>query len=91
MMQGLVTPGDPLPTMIAMTTDAIPTIRNKIEPLLKEIDQKYSGMLASKATLGIRWTFEVHRQLNVGKNSYVFRGFRASEHATPNGKINPKR
>jgi cohesin loading factor subunit SCC2 len=83
MMQGLVTPGDPLPTMIAMTTDLIPSIRNKIEPLLKEIDQKYGGMLVTKAIAGIRWTFEIHRKLYI-KSSHVFRGFRASEHCTEN-------
>jgi cohesin loading factor subunit SCC2 len=83
MIQGLVTPGDPLPTMIAMTTDSVSIIRNKIEPLLKEIDQKYSGMVATKAIFGIRWSFEMHRRLNEdNKKSSIVRGFRASEHCT---------
>lgn len=43
--QGLVTPGSSIPTLIAMSTDSIPGIRNKVENMLKDIDTKYSGMV----------------------------------------------
>lgn len=43
--QGLVTPGSSIPTLIAMTTDSIPALRNKVDNVLRNIDAKYSGMV----------------------------------------------
>lgn len=43
--QGLVTPGSSIPTLIAMSTDSIAAIRNKVGNLLKDIDSKYAGMV----------------------------------------------
>lgn len=44
--QGLVTPGSSIPTLIAMSTDPIQNVRIKIANLIKDIDTKYSGMVA---------------------------------------------
>lgn len=55
--QGLLTPGSAIPILIAMCTDRVPAIRNKIEALVKDIDTKYSGMVSSKAIQGIRQSF----------------------------------
>lgn len=44
--QGLVTPGSSIPTLIAMSTDPLPSIRIRIENLIKDIDSKYTGMIA---------------------------------------------
>ena len=44
--QGLVTPGSSIPTLMAMSTDPLPVIRIKIENLIRDIDTKYSGMIA---------------------------------------------
>lgn len=43
--QGLVTPGSSIPTLIAMSTDPLTKIRNKVENMLKDIDSKYAGMV----------------------------------------------
>jgi len=45
LQQGLVTPGSSIPTLISMSTDLLPNVRTKVENLLKEIDQKYAGMV----------------------------------------------
>lgn len=44
--QGLVTPGSSIPTLIAMSTDSLSSIRIRIESLIKDIDTKYTGMIA---------------------------------------------
>ncbi|EFO84478.1 CRE-PQN-85 protein [Caenorhabditis remanei] len=71
--QGLVTPGASIPTLIAMITDPVEIIRNRIDILLKEIDSKYSGMVQSKAMLGVRLAFKLHQKLHIHK---FVRGFR---------------
>lgn len=43
--QGLVTPGTSIATLIAMTTDPLPIVRNRVEGMLKDIDAKYAGMI----------------------------------------------
>ncbi|EGT52745.1 CBN-PQN-85 protein [Caenorhabditis brenneri] len=71
--QGLVTPGASIPTLIAMVTDPVEIIRNRIDGLLKEIDSKYSGMVQSKAMLGVRLAYKLHYKLR--QTSFV-RGYR---------------
>uniref|UniRef100_A0A7E4ZYF2 Nipped-B protein n=1 Tax=Panagrellus redivivus TaxID=6233 RepID=A0A7E4ZYF2_PANRE len=84
MHQGLVTPGEPLPTMVAMTSDPKANIRLPMELLLKETDAKFGGMLASKATRGVRQAFALHKCLvSADAQKHVMvRGFRATEHCT---------
>lgn len=43
--QGLVTPGSSIAVLIAMSTDSLLVIRNKVEGLIKDIDSKYQGMV----------------------------------------------
>lgn len=44
--RGLIMPGSAIPTLIAMSTDILPTIRLKIESLIKDIEVKYPGIIA---------------------------------------------
>uniref|UniRef100_A0A1I7TG73 Nipped-B protein n=1 Tax=Caenorhabditis tropicalis TaxID=1561998 RepID=A0A1I7TG73_9PELO len=74
--QGLVTPGASIPTLIAMVTDPVEVIRNRIDILLKEIDSKYSGMVQSKAMLGVRLAYKLHYKLKVQSQQKFVRGFR---------------
>ncbi|UMM20868.1 hypothetical protein L5515_015971 [Caenorhabditis briggsae] len=75
--QGLVTPGASIPTLIAMITDPVETIRNRIDILLKEIDSKYSGMVQSKAMQGVRLAFKLHQKLHMHSKTHKYvRGFR---------------
>lgn len=74
--QGLVTPGASIPTLIAMVTDPVELIRNRIDILLKEIDSKYSGMVQSKAMLGVRLAFKLHQKLKAQTPHKFVRGFR---------------
>ncbi|CAB3404907.1 unnamed protein product [Caenorhabditis bovis] len=62
--QGLVTPGASISYLIAMTTDPVELIRNKIDNLIKEIDSKYAGMVQSKAILGVRLSFKLHQKIH---------------------------
>ncbi|CAI5442496.1 unnamed protein product [Caenorhabditis angaria] len=63
--QGLVTPGSSIATLIAMTTDPLDIIRNRIDNLLKEIDSKYAGMVQSKAILGVRVAYKLHQKIRM--------------------------
>ncbi|PIC49770.1 hypothetical protein B9Z55_008270 [Caenorhabditis nigoni] len=75
--QGLVTPGASIPTLIAMITDPVETIRNRIDILLKEIDSKYSGMVQSKAMQGVRLAYKLHQKLHLHAKTHKYvRGFR---------------
>eukprot|EP00081_Caenorhabditis_elegans_P014375 NP_493687.2 Nipped-B-like protein pqn-85 [Caenorhabditis elegans] len=74
--QGLVTPGASIPTLIAMTTDPVDVIRNRIDILLKEIDSKYSGMVQSKAMQGVRLSYKLHLKLRMLQQEKFVRGFR---------------
>jgi hypothetical protein len=74
--QGLLTPGSAIPILIAMCTDRIPGIRNRIEVLVKQIDTNYSGMVTSKAIMGIRQSF--YLQSIIRKDaSDIIRGIRS--------------
>uniref|UniRef100_A0A0N5APU5 Nipped-B protein n=1 Tax=Syphacia muris TaxID=451379 RepID=A0A0N5APU5_9BILA len=83
--QGLVTPGSSIPTLIAMTTDSIPALRNKVNNVLRNIDAKYSGMVPSKAIPGIRCSFRLQKLLKKDPNS-VLRGIRLVDQQVGAGK-----
>ncbi|CAJ0573496.1 unnamed protein product, partial [Mesorhabditis spiculigera] len=87
--QGLVTPGSSIPTLIAMMTDPIPLIRNKVENLLKEIDTKYQGMVQTKAVSGIRVAFSLHNLVG-RENGRLLRGIRAIEGSATANTANKK-
>lgn len=74
--QGLLTPGSAIPILIAMCTDRIPAIRNRIESLVKEIDAKYSGMVSSKAIMGVRQSFSLQTIIRQDSTE-VIRGIRS--------------
>uniref|UniRef100_A0A915BWJ3 Nipped-B protein n=2 Tax=Parascaris univalens TaxID=6257 RepID=A0A915BWJ3_PARUN len=82
--QGLVTPGSSIPTLIAMSTDSIAAIRNKVGNLLKDIDSKYAGMVPSKAISGIRCSFRLQRHLKREQGTPV-RGIRACDPSVASG------
>ncbi|KIH55417.1 hypothetical protein ANCDUO_14426 [Ancylostoma duodenale] len=89
--QGLVTPGTSIATLIAMTTDPLPIVRNRVEAMLRDIDAKYAGMIQSTATQGVRKAYQL--QLHIRGTSSdgtqrAIRGIRAcdvSPYATTNG------
>lgn len=80
----LLSPDTFLKVMIAMSTDPFPPIRSTIEPLLKEMNLKHNGQLASCAMDGIHWTFDLHNLIN--KKCHVLRGFQARKQCKANGK-----
>lgn len=77
--QGLVTPGASIPTLIAMTTDPVEQIRNRIDILLKEVDSRYGGMVQSKAMHGVRLAFKLHQTLQAHFPQKLVRGFRMAD------------
>ncbi|KIH54556.1 hypothetical protein ANCDUO_15299 [Ancylostoma duodenale] len=93
--QGLVTPGTSIATLIAMTTDPLPIVRNRVEAMLRDIDAKYAGMIQSTATQGVRKAYQL--QLHIRGTSSdgtqrAIRGIRAcdvSPYATTNARIDP--
>lgn len=74
--QGLLTPGSAIPILIAMCTDRVSIIRNRIESLVKEIDAKYAGMVSSKAIMGIRQSFTLQTIIRQDPTE-VIRGIRS--------------
>ncbi|CAD5216331.1 unnamed protein product [Bursaphelenchus xylophilus] len=76
--QGLLTPGTAIPTLIAMCTDKIISIRGRIESLVKEIDSKYAGMVASNAISGVRKAYFLQNIIRTDPTEIV-RGMRAIE------------
>jgi hypothetical protein len=43
--QGLVTPGSSVPTLVAMSTDTLSTIRTRVETLIRDMNTKYKGLI----------------------------------------------
>ncbi|KAK6732347.1 hypothetical protein RB195_016622 [Necator americanus] len=93
--QGLVTPGTSIATLIAMTTDPLPIVRNRVEAMLKDIDAKYAGMIQSTATQGVRKAYQLQLQIRGSSSDSeqrVIRGIRAcdvSPYSTTNARIDP--
>ncbi|XP_008422496.1 nipped-B-like protein B isoform X2 [Poecilia reticulata] len=73
--QGLIHPVQCVPYLIAMGTDPEPTMKNKADQQLVEIDKKYSGFIHMKAVAGLKMSYQVQQAINGGKRAVV-RGFR---------------
>nr|XP_046230499.1 nipped-B-like protein B isoform X2 [Scatophagus argus] len=73
--QGLIHPVQCVPYLIAMGTDPEPTMKNKADQQLVEIDKKYSGFIHMKAVAGLKMSYQVQQAIN-GSKGAVVRGFR---------------
>ncbi|XP_072228076.1 nipped-B-like protein B isoform X8 [Leuresthes tenuis] len=73
--QGLIHPVQCVPYLIAMGTDPEPTMKNKADQQLVEIDKKYSGFIHMKAVAGLKMSYQVQQAIN-GSKAAVIRGFR---------------
>ncbi|XP_051518111.1 nipped-B-like protein A isoform X2 [Myxocyprinus asiaticus] len=76
--QGLIHPVQCVPYLIAMGTDPEPTMRNKADQQLVEIDKKYTGFIHMKAVAGMKMSYQV-QQAVLGSAGSVIRGFRQDE------------
>ncbi|XP_069483246.1 nipped-B-like protein isoform X4 [Ambystoma mexicanum] len=76
--QGLIHPVQCVPYLIAMGTDPEPSMRNKADQQLVEIDKKYTGFIHMKAVAGIKMSFQVQQAINSNLNN-IIRGFRQDE------------
>nr|BAE92522.1 Scc2-2A [Xenopus laevis] len=76
--QGLIHPVQCVPYLIAMGTDPEPSMRNKSDQQLIEIDKKYTGFIHMKAVAGIKMSYQVQQAINSNANQIV-RGFRQDE------------
>ncbi|XP_069028403.1 nipped-B-like protein B isoform X2 [Embiotoca jacksoni] len=73
--QGLIHPVQCVPYLVAMGTDPEPTMKNKADQQLVEIDKKYSGFIHMKAVAGLKMAYQVQQAINGSKDAAV-RGFR---------------
>ncbi|KAM4527458.1 nipped-B-like protein B isoform 2-T4 [Odontesthes bonariensis] len=73
--QGLIHPVQCVPYLIAMGTDPEPTMKNKADQQLVEIDKKYSGFIHMKAVAGLKMSYQVQQAIN-GPKAAAIRGFR---------------
>uniref|UniRef100_A0A673IU30 Nipped-B protein n=1 Tax=Sinocyclocheilus rhinocerous TaxID=307959 RepID=A0A673IU30_9TELE len=76
--QGLIHPVQCVPYLIAMGTDPEPTMRNKADQQLLEIDKKYTGFIHMKAVAGMKMSYQVQQAI-MGSAEPVIRGFRQDE------------
>ncbi|XP_030624239.1 nipped-B-like protein B isoform X2 [Chanos chanos] len=76
--QGLIHPVQCVPYLIAMGTDPEPTMRNKADQQLVEIDKKYTGFIHMKAVAGMKMSYQVQQAI-VGTTNTIIRGFRQDE------------
>ncbi|MEE6458027.1 hypothetical protein FKM82_000154 [Ascaphus truei] len=79
--QGLIHPVQCVPYLIAMATDPEPSMRNKSDLQLVEIDKKYTGFIHMKAVAGIKMSYQV-QQVIISDAKRVVRGFRQDETST---------
>uniref|UniRef100_A0AAY5EM34 Nipped-B protein n=1 Tax=Electrophorus electricus TaxID=8005 RepID=A0AAY5EM34_ELEEL len=79
--QGLIHPVQCVPYLIAMGTDPEPSMRNKADQQLVDIDKKYTGFIHMKAVAGMKMAFQV-QQAVMGASCAVIRGFRKDESHT---------
>ncbi|XP_066507181.1 nipped-B-like protein B isoform X2 [Hoplias malabaricus] len=79
--QGLIHPVQCVPYLIAMGTDPEPTMRNKADQQLVEIDKKYTGFIHMKAVAGMKMSYQVQQAILASKNT-IIRGFRQDEPGT---------
>uniref|UniRef100_A0A8D3C1Q0 Nipped-B protein n=1 Tax=Scophthalmus maximus TaxID=52904 RepID=A0A8D3C1Q0_SCOMX len=73
--QGLIHPVQCVPYLVAMGTDPEPTMKNKADQQLVEIDKKYSGFIHMKAVAGLKMSYQVQQAIN-GPKKTAIRGFR---------------
>ncbi|XP_061873333.1 nipped-B-like protein isoform X3 [Colius striatus] len=76
--QGLIHPVQCVPYLIAMGTDPEPSMRNKADQQLVEIDKKYAGFIHMKAVAGMKMSYQVQQAINTFPKDPV-RGFRHDE------------
>ncbi|XP_061216321.1 nipped-B-like protein isoform X2 [Neopsephotus bourkii] len=76
--QGLIHPVQCVPYLIAMGTDPEPSMRNKADQQLIEIDKKYAGFIHMKAVAGMKMSYQVQQAINTCPKDPV-RGFRQDE------------
>ncbi|XP_050842834.1 nipped-B-like protein isoform X6 [Serinus canaria] len=76
--QGLIHPVQCVPYLIAMGTDPEPSMRNKADQQLVEIDKKYAGFIHMKAVAGMKMSYQVQQAINSCPKDPV-RGFRHDE------------
>ncbi|KAH0627889.1 hypothetical protein JD844_008441 [Phrynosoma platyrhinos] len=76
--QGLIHPVQCVPYLIAMGTDPEPSMRNKADQQLVEIDKKYAGFIHMKAVAGMKMSYQVQQAINTCPKNPV-RGFRQDE------------
>ncbi|XP_062237835.1 nipped-B-like protein A isoform X3 [Platichthys flesus] len=76
--QGLIHPVQCVPYLIAMGTDPEPSMRNKSDQQLLEIDKKYTGFIHMKAVAGMKMSYNLQQAINMSRKS-IIRGFRKDE------------
>ncbi|CAN9513160.1 unnamed protein product [Ophioblennius macclurei] len=76
--QGLIHPVQCVPYLIAMGTDPEPSMRNKADTQLVEIDKKYTGFIHMKAVAGMKMSYGLQQAINSSRKS-IIRGFRQDE------------
>ncbi|XP_064296096.1 nipped-B-like protein isoform X3 [Phalacrocorax carbo] len=76
--QGLIHPVQCVPYLIAMGTDPEPSMRNKADQQLVEIDKKYAGFIHMKAVAGMKMSYQVQQAISTCPKDPV-RGFRHDE------------
>ncbi|XP_073322109.1 nipped-B-like protein A isoform X2 [Pagrus major] len=76
--QGLIHPVQCVPYLIAMGTDPEPSMRNKADQQLVEIDKKYTGFIHMKAVAGMKMSYNLQQAINMSRKS-IIRGFRQDE------------
>lgn len=84
LQQGLVHPVQIVPYLICMSTDCEKVVSHSADKQLLEIEKKYPGFIHTKASLGIRLSYELQRILQtLGENddddSSIVRGSRVKE------------
>ncbi|XP_060926910.1 nipped-B-like protein A isoform X2 [Limanda limanda] len=76
--QGLIHPVQCVPYLIAMGTDPEPSMRNKSDQQLLEIDKKYTGFIHMKAVAGMKMSYNLQQAINLSRKG-IIRGFRKDE------------
>ncbi|XP_029017245.1 nipped-B-like protein A isoform X3 [Betta splendens] len=76
--QGLIHPVQCVPYLIAMGTDPEPSMRNKADQQLVEIDKKYTGFIHMKAVAGMKMSYSLQQAILLSRRTIV-RGFRQDE------------
>ncbi|KAM8886564.1 nipped-B-like protein A isoform 2-T4 [Spinachia spinachia] len=76
--QGLIHPVQCVPYLIAMGTDPEPSMRNKSDQQLLEIDKKYTGFIHMKAVAGMKMSYNLQQSIESSRRT-IIRGFRQDE------------